>query len=202
MKEQSDKFLIDQITASNYDAYSELYHRYWKRLYKIACTKVGTEEDALDIVQELFIDFWQRRAELKIEKSVETYLVSSLFYKVFMHFRKRGLEEKHLENYTYYLDQLETGIVPAGFDDQQEAEYTELVELVADTIEQMPEKMREVFNLKHTQALSISEISELLGISTQTVKNQLSNAMQKLRKAAGQQVPGATASLFVWWLCA
>jgi len=202
MKEQSDKFLIDQITASNYEAFSELYNRYWKQLYKIALTKLGTEEDALDIIQELFIDFWQRRAVLKIEKSVETYLISSLFYKVFMHFRKKGLEEKQLKNYTYYLDQLEAGIVPAGFDDHDEVAYAELIELVAGTIEQMPEKMREVFNLKHTQSLTITEISEMLGISTQTVKNQLSNAMLKLRKAANQQVPGASASLFIWWLCA
>lgn len=202
MKEPSDKFLIDQITASNYGAFSELYNRYWKQLYKIALAKTGTEEDALDIVQELFIDFWQRRADLKIEKSVETYLVSSVFYKVFMHFRKKGLEAKHLENYTYYLDQLETGIVPAGFDDHHEAEYMELVGLVTDTIEQMPEKMKEVFHLKHTQSLSITEISQRLGISTQTVKNQLSNAMLKLRKAANEHVPGATASLFLWWLFA
>lgn len=200
MKEQSDKFLIDQITGSNYAAFGELYNRHWKQLYKIAVSKTGDGENALDLVQELFIDIWQRRDAIKIEKSVDTYLISALFYKVFMHFRKKGLEEKHLKNYSYYLEQFENGIALGGFDDHHEVEYARLIGMVADTIEQMPDKMREVFNLKHTQSLSIAEISEILGISTQTVKNQLSNAMMKLRKAATNQVPGASASLFICWL--
>lgn len=200
MKEKSDKALIHQITESNYDAFTELYDRYWKQLFGIALKKTGKDEDAFDIVQELFIDFWQRRKELKVEKSVETYLVSSLFFKVFMHFRKKGLEEKHLKNYTYFLEHLHDGANQAGLEDDPEFIYTELVGLVAETIEEMPEKMREVFNLKYKQSLSIVEIASRLGISSQTVKNQLTNAMLKLRKAVNNQVPGASASLFIMWL--
>jgi len=198
MNKQSDKFLIDQITQSNYAAFTELYDRYWRQLLRIALNKTGADEDAFDLVQDLFINLWQRRAQLTIEKSVESYLVSSLYYKVFMHFRKKGLEEKHLKHYTYFLQQNELlQVVP---EEHNEMEYIKLINVVDETIELMPEKMKEVFNLKHKQSLSITEIAEILGISTQTVKNQLSNAMIKLRKAADQQMPGASASIFLLWL--
>ncbi|WP_442588990.1 RNA polymerase sigma factor [Pedobacter sp. AW31-3R] len=199
MKEKSDKALIHQITESNYSAFSELYDRYWKLLFSIALKKTGKDDDAFDIVQELFIDFWQRRKELKVEKSVETYLVSSLFFKVFMHFRRKGLEEKHLKNYASFLEQVQNGTSVMEPEDDPEFIYTELVGLVAETIEEMPEKMREVFNLKYKQSLSIVEIATTLGISSQTVKNQLANAMLKLRKAVNNQVPGTSASLFIMW---
>ena len=197
MKEKTDQALIHQIIESDYAAFTELYDRYWKQLSKIALKKIGGDEDAFDVVQELFVDFWQRRALLKIEKSVETYLVSSLYHKVFIHFRKKGLEEKHLENYAYYLEQADK---PCIADDDPESTYTALIGLVTDTIEDMPEKMREVFNLKYKHSLSIPEIATQLGISSQTVKNQLGNALTKLRKAAHHQVTGASASAFMLWL--
>lgn len=197
MKELSDTALIQQIITSDYNAFTALYERYWNQLLKIALKKIGDEEDALDTVQELFVDFWQKRGSLNIEKSVETYLVSALYHKVFMLFRKRGLEEKHLTSYAYHLEQADEAY---GIEDDPELIHTALVGFVAETIEGMPEKMREVFNLKYRHSLSIMEIASTLNISTQTVKNQLTNALSKLRKAVQQQVPGASASIFIFWL--
>ena len=182
MKDVSDRELVLQIAESNYAAYTALYDRYWKQLAKVALTKVAEEEDVYDIVQELFVDLWQRRGQLKIEKSIETYLISSLYYRVFMFFRKRGVEQKHLANYTYFLEDYDEGL-----EEDLEANYTDLIEMVAETIEEMPEKMRLIFSLKHQQSLSIREIADKLGISPQTVKNQLNNALTKLRKANDQR---------------
>ncbi|TDQ08893.1 RNA polymerase sigma factor [Pedobacter metabolipauper] len=200
MELYSDKSLVNLISESNYKAFTVLYDRYWRQLYRIALSKTGNEEDALDIVQEFFIDFWNRREALKIEKSVDNYLVSALFHKIFMHFRKKGLEEKHLQNYTYFISQLDGDTLASNMETEHEEAYTELIGLVTDTIEQMPEKMKQVFDLKHRQSLSIAEIAGIMGISTQTVKNQLSNAMIKLRKSTEKQVPGAASSLFLIWL--
>ena len=200
--ETSDKSLIDLIRESDYTAYTNLYNRYWRQLFKIAWSKTGSEEDASDLVQEFFIELWNRRAQLKIEKSVEHYLISALYYKVFMHFRKRGFEEKHLQNYTYFLEQPAQHSSNDIADADQEAQYKELLDLVEETVLQMPEKMKQVFDLKHKQSMRISEIAEVMGISSQTVKNQLSNAMLKLRKAAGEQGVGSASSLFIVWLFA
>ena len=197
MKNLADKALIHQIIASDYAAFTELYDRYWAQLSKIAIKKIGEEEDAFDAVQESFVDIWQKRAALKVEKSVETYLVSALFHKAFMLFRKKGLEEKHLENYAQFLEQKEYN---NALEDDAEFVHTELIGLVSETIEEMPEKMREVFNLKYHHSLSITEIASRLDISTQTVKNQLTNALTKLRKAVNNQMPGASASIFILWL--
>lgn len=200
MKKHSDKTLVGLIAESNYTAFTELYNRYWRQLLKISLNKIGNEADALDVVQEFFIDFWNRRQQLKIEKAVDSYLVSALYYRVFMHFRKKGLEAKHLENYTYFIDHLDVDSFDNSSALEQEEQYATLMELLSETIDQMPEKMKQVFNLKHKQSLSIAEIAENLGISTQTVKNQLSNAMIKLRKTAVDRLPENSATLFIIWL--
>lgn len=198
MKGKNDHELVEQIGKSNYNAFDELYSRHWNHLLKIAIKKIGDEEDALDVVQELFTEFWERRGTFTIEKSVGTYLVSSLYYKIFMLFRKKGIEEKHIKNYTYFTDNVEYNL-PHEFAEAG-AVYTEMIGIVAATIDKMPEKMREIFNLKHKQSLKITEIAQTLGISTQTVKNQLSNAMIKLRNATEGQVPGMGCYLFLLWL--
>lgn len=198
MKEENDHELVEHISKSNYSAFNELYSRHWNHLLKIAIKKIGDEDDALDVVQELFTEFWERRSNISIKKSVETYLVSSLYYKIFMLFRKKGVEEKHIQNYTYFIESAEYTL-PYEFAEAGDA-YNEMIGIVAATIDNMPEKMREIFNLKHRRSLKINEIAQTLGISSQTVKNQLSNAMIKLRNATDGQVSGMSSCLFLVWL--
>ncbi|TCC99135.1 RNA polymerase sigma factor [Pedobacter hiemivivus] len=198
MEKRNDHELVEQISKSDYKAFDELYFRHWNHLLKIAIKKIGDEDDALDVVQELFTEFWDRRGKFTIEKSVGTYLVSSLYYKIFMLFRKKGIEEKHIKNYTSFIDGVESSL-PYEFAEAGAA-HTEMISVVAATIDQMPEKMRAIFDLKHKQSLKIPEIAQTLGISPQTVKNQLSNAMTKLRTATQGQVPGVGTYMFLLWL--
>jgi RNA polymerase sigma-70 factor (ECF subfamily) len=180
----ADQELLLLIQQDNYGAFDELYSRYWKRLYVTASKKTGCKDDAMDLVQDLFIEFWNKRASITIISSLGSYLVSCLYYKTFHYFRTKGLQEKHIRNFQEFLQQSNQSAYDSDPVTLHEAEleYEHLQEIINQAIEEMPEKMRRVFQMTRTGELSVAEVATALHISPQTVKNQAGIAIQRLRK--------------------
>ena len=186
----SDIQLIQKIQASDPEAFDQLYHRYWKMLFLLAWKKTGDKEDAADLIQELFIEIWDRRINFKVERSLRTYLVSCVYFKVFNYFRTKGIKDKHARQFESYLatagtqDDYITGAL-----EQVEKEYGDMQEIIEQTIGLMPEKMQKVFRMSLYQRRSVADIAEELDISTNTVKSHLQSAMRQLRQVADQHSP-------------
>lgn len=188
LKHTDDNELLLLIQQDDFEAFDELYNRYWKKLYAIASKKTGCQEDSMDLVQELFIEFWNKRKRIAITSSLGTYLVSSLYYKTFHYFRVKGLQEKHLRNFQAFLqqnNQFEFSTLPV-MPLETEMEYEQLQQIIDQAIEGMPERMRAVFQMSRTGESSVTEVAEALNISPQTVKNQMGNAMQRLKKVVNE----------------
>ncbi len=79
--------------------FNKLYHAYWELLFRLACKKTGSTEDAYDIVHDLFADIWKNFHTLPPPESVRPYLVAALYHKVFNYFRSKGLQEKHYKSF-------------------------------------------------------------------------------------------------------
>ncbi|WP_104382955.1 RNA polymerase sigma factor [Sphingobacterium sp. HMA12] len=90
-----DLFLL--VKESNEGAFDELYHRSWKKLYEIAFRRLQDENIAKEIVQDIYIDLWEKR-DRKTIQDIDHYLCQAVRFKVIDKFRK---EKK-------YFDELET----------------------------------------------------------------------------------------------
>ena len=183
--EHTDKQLLELIAASDVPAFNKLYSRYWKLLFLLVRKKTDHTEDASDIVQELFIELWDKRKQLNITHELRPYLISIAYHKTFVYFRKKGVQEKHSKNFEKYLEQAgysHIEIIQAT--EELEKEYGKLQDIIDASIELMPARMQEIFlmNLKGHQ--SIDDIAAHLNISRNTVKSHLQVAMQRLRKVA------------------
>lgn len=189
-----DTILLKRLLAADYGAFDEIYDQYWRMLLRIAIKKIGDEDIAMDIVQDLFVDLWQRRHTIAIHSGLRGYLISSLYHKLFQHFRKVGLHEKHIEQYKLLVNDGLHDIFPV---DCYEENYTDVLVAIEQSVEEMPDRMRTVFNLKYQRSLSNHEIAEQLGISLQTVKNQLSKALILVRNHMQQQQLNPTVFLSV-----
>ena len=168
----------DIISSANFE---ELYAQHANTLLNIAISKVGDKDVAMDLVQDLFVDLWQRKGHVNIRSNVQNYLISALYRKVFLHFRKSGLSQKHLDHYTV-LQSLQGEL--EGFDQANAFEhaYSGMMEQIDHSVDQMPSRMRAVFELKYYKSYSNQQIADMLEISNQTVKNQLTNSLDYLRK--------------------
>ena len=157
------------------EGFQILYNRHWKTLYKKAFSRLGNHEDAEDVVQEIFISLWRNKDSIEILNSVYPYLQAALKYAII-----KKVYRKAKKGITLPLDVEELAEMELSSEDI--LEYKQLQQALADEIEKLPERMREIYLLSRMENLRISEIAAKLQISEQTVKNTLSTTLRRLKQ--------------------
>lgn len=159
-------------------AFGELYERHWETLFETAYWRLYDKSAAKDIVQEVFIYCWQKRAQIDINGSIVAYLRAAVRFKVLNYLKAERVREKYELSAGRTLPIINYPVHDhMGEADLRASYHRELARL--------PDKMREVFTDSRDLGLSVEEIAHKRAISPQTVKNQLSNALKKLRQALG-----------------
>lgn len=156
-------------------AFREIYARYWKPLYYSALNILNNKESCQDIIQELFIDIWQRRNSLQVQTSLKGYLFTAVRYKVFKEVRKSADE-------SLFTD-LDNRL--SSFTGDSHLLFAEIQRLVKQAVDQLPDACRQVYILSREEDLSHAEIAQKLNISTKTVANQLTKALKHIRTSLG-----------------
>lgn len=174
----SDDELFNQLKTGDRDAYTEIYHRYKGLLFIFACKKTGNEEEAQDLVHEVFIILWEKRAELRIESELPAYLFFILKNKIFDLFRRKKVSTRYIENFSNYLEFDQT-------DSDYLVRHHHMSDLIESEIAALPAKMREVFELSRKNNLTRKQIAEELGLSEQTVKSHMHRALSILKTRLG-----------------
>lgn len=202
MKQLTDTEIIALIRESNPSAFDELHRRYWQELFKLAFKKIGDQEETNDLLQELFIELWDKRDTLLFSNSVTNWLRNRLWFKIAGYFRTKGFKEKHLENFRAFIQQEgeESFMMESADLREADAFYEEILEMVNNSIADMPDRMRQIFVMSKTGNFTVKEIAEKLDISPKTVKTQLERATAKLRKAASSHQPTTMEWFFILWL--
>lgn len=158
-----------------HSGFDHFYNSYWRLLYSTAFSKTGDHDDSVDIVQELFIHLWENRSAIRINGSVEAYLLTSLRNRIFNHFRNKGTREKVRADYARFVDALVSHKV-AFIEEHTMRHMAE--EAVQKAVQQLPEKMKYILVQNKYHQKSIQQLSEELNIAPQTVKNQLTKALR------------------------
>lgn len=170
----SDSELLTLIASDDDQAFAEVYHRYKGVLFLHARRMLGNDEEAKDVLQELFTTLWTKRNSINLTTSLSAYLYAAVRNRVFDMIAHRKIEEKYIASLAGFIEKGEY------VTDEQLLEQ-ELKELIEKEIALLPPKMREVFELSRKQELSYKEIADQLHISDKTVKKQVNNALHILR---------------------
>jgi len=171
----SDLELAALIANDDDQAFAEIYRRYKGVLFLHAYRMLGDQEEAKDILQELFTTLWLNRKEIKPHTSFSSYLYKALRNRIFDVIAHKKVEQKYISSLAAFIEQGEC------VTDQQVREK-ELTVLIEQEVSLLPPKMREVFEMSRNTDLSYKEIAEELHISDKTVKKQVSNALHILRQ--------------------
>lgn len=180
-----------------------LHEASWPVLFPLACRKLGDSDEAYDVLQDLFIELWDKREVFPLDNLSIVWLKRRLWFKLLAHFRRQGFKRQHLDNFQHFMEK-ETLVVQPGESANQmlERDYELIMDAIALTVAQMPERMREVFLLNREQHFTINEIAGHLGLSPNTVRNHLQTAMKRLRKALEAQNLTSPSFVLLWWLVA
>ncbi len=168
----SDLFLLLQQDCER--AYAEIYSRYKERLFIHAYRFIDNEEEAKDILQELFVVLWIKRKEISLKRGLSCYLYTSIKNRVLDRIAHTRVENKYTESIKDYFNEGQC------ITDETLREK-ELRFIIEKGIEDLPVKMKEVYELSRNEDLTYKEIAQRLNISENTVKKQIYNALKIIR---------------------
>jgi len=167
--------IVSEFISGSETAFDELFRKYYRRLVNFSMNVVKNKDSAEEVVQDLFVTLWEKKDKLQLKVSLKAYLYRAVYNNSIHYYKKQQrfvhndveLSEELSDDYTDILEQ------------------SELEERIYQTIEQLPEKCKEIFKLKRFDELKNKEIAEQLRISIKTVETQMTRALKFLTKNLG-----------------
>lgn len=170
----TNKLLFEEVKNGNQKAFRKLFELYWDSMFTNAKSIVMDENIAKDIVQDIWLNLWQKRKNLNI-KYFEAYIFRSVKYGCFKYLR----DNKFNATQTQALESLESLGAP-DIENQHSLDETQLV--IEISLRALPPRCQQIFSLSRMEAVSNDEIASQLGISKRSVENQVSIALKSIRQ--------------------
>lgn len=177
----SDELLVKLLRVDDEDAFKEIYDRYWKLLFRIAQSKVKTDEEAEELVQDVLLGIWEKRAEQQID-NLGGYMFNTLKFKVIDQYRKQSQVEK-------YRDFALSRPTPEGQSPEMALDFSEIIEIFETALSDLPEKTARIFRMSRLEFLSTREISTLLKVPERTVEYHITQALKLMRQQLRDYLP-------------
>lgn len=172
--DQPDEELMEGVRSGEEAALGLLVERHWKTLVKYAWRFESDVDSSEDLVQEAFVRLWQNRAGWVLRGTVKSYL-----YRIVRNLALQEQEKRQVR--MRWRDRISATLAGAPSPAEHLAAKTLQGKLEA-ALQSLPPRRREILVLARFHGLSYREIGEVMGISVQTVANQMSAALKHLRK--------------------
>lgn len=174
----SDFDLIEKLKFGDEVAFREIYNRYSSLLLIYAYRKLQDKEEAKDVVQDVLAKLWSSRSTLDISNTLAGYLYRSVLNKILNIFRHKDFDRQYIQAIQNLID---TETVATDFLIRER----EMAAMIEKEISTLPDKMREVFELRRKDYLSNKEIAVRLSLSEHTVATHMKKALKVIRLRFG-----------------
>lgn len=170
-----DYELLQQLIEGDAEAFREIYELYQDKIFAFAFKLTKQRDVANDMVQEIFIKLWEKRDQVKVELNFGAYLKKMAQNHVFNYLKKASLDRRVQETIKQRLEELQHRNADDLVEKEIQKAYTEAIDTLS------PQK-KLIYNLSRTGDLSYDEIATQLGISKNTVRNQMVDAIRLIRQ--------------------
>lgn len=174
----TDNQLCIELQAGDQHAFTEIYNRYKGVLYIHAFNRLKDEEEADDVVHELFTTLWTKRNELELKTNLSGYLYQAVRNRIIDVISHKKVASAYIVSLQHLIDKGEAVTDHRLREKQLNAQIDQ--EIAA-----LPPKMRSVFEMSRKEHLSHKEIALQLDLSESTVKKHVNNALKILRTKLG-----------------
>lgn len=169
----SEEKLLAAIRNDDEIAFAELFNRYWRKAHAIAYSKVRDRQVTEEIVQDLFVKLWDKRASLTVH-NLNSYIYTSIKNKALNYIESCVVKRKYWEYYRKFIPQTEEST-------DNLIAYNELMEAFEHCMDRLPKKTKRIFQLNRLEGRSIAEIAKLLNLSEKAIEYHLTNSVKQLR---------------------
>lgn len=160
------------LIPKNQEFFEKLYCDYYSSLVTFCEGILFDSEEAMDVVQEVFLDLWKKNNQIEIENTIKTYLYTCVKYKAFNRIKKLNIIDRHQDQLKEaYLNTMDFEAMP------DEAIKDKIRRILNDC----PPQMRKVLEYHSFYGWKYKEIAEELGISVNSVKTHIQRAYKRFR---------------------
>lgn len=169
------------VARDDRNAFERLFRRYYRLLCDYGRSILGDCELAEDVVQEVFIYFWNNREVIHIQMSVKAYLYTAVRHGALNVLKKQLIERKHNPQLTEFVEFLQT----SEYSDEEQEEINRIRQVMAE----LPKQCLKVFLMSAVDGKKYQEIANELDISINTVKTHVSKAYRLIREKTSGDMP-------------
>ena len=170
--------------------FEDIYLSYFSKMKHFATEYVISDEDAENIVQDVFVELWENKEMLNMHMNLIAYLFTTIKNKCLNHMRHKivvqntatKMQEEYLISLRMNLDSLET------FDNKLFSDQ-DIEKIINRALDSLPEKCRTIFFMSKIEGKKQKEIAQELNISINTVGTQIGIAYKKLRTELNDYLP-------------
>jgi len=154
------------------EAYKILFDQLYPKLFNYILKMSNNPEIAKDVVQNGFVNLWEKRASINTDLRIEYYLLKICRNEFLMYLRKVKKEKSLLDALKYEM-MYELFL-------EEESNPTQL-DVLEKVIQELPKRTKEAFLLSKYEHLKYKEIAQKMGISIKTVEKHISKAMKLIK---------------------
>jgi len=177
----TDRDLLDRLREGDHDAFDAIFRAHYPPLVALAERMLRQRAIAEEIVQDVMLELWKRRATLSFDVSLRAYLFQATRNRVLNHFRHEKVERVG-QSFAAVETQVEPR--PHALLTEEEIDVA-----LREAVTTLPDRCREVFELSRVQGLRYAEIAAVMGISVKTVEAQMGKALRMLRERLAPWLP-------------
>jgi RNA polymerase sigma-70 factor (ECF subfamily) len=172
-----EQLLIRELRRGNAKAFELLYKRYHARLYNFCMSIIRNKQDAEGMVQEVFIAVWENREKLDENKSFSGFVFSIAKNKALNRIKQNLSRQVYLE-YMQMENQVQNDMV-------SDIESRELMDYLLKTIQELPDKTKQIFLLSRNEGLTYKQIASRLDVTENVVDHEIRKSLKYIRDKLG-----------------
>lgn len=178
---KEDESIIKRVNAGDEKAFSILYEAYYVYLNTIAFYYINDENVSREVVNDVFLQVWNRRGALIFP--IHSYLVKAVQNGCIDYLRSQQSLHRALESHTEQLTlSYQESYIRSTPQPLQYVELRQAEEEIRKAMAQLPPRCQEIFTAYFYENKTVEEIAEEMEITISTVRVQLKNSFDRLRK--------------------
>jgi RNA polymerase sigma factor (sigma-70 family) len=175
----TDDALVALLKDGDQLIFTEIYNRYWDKLFYVAYGHLKSSAEAEEIVQQVFLTLWNKKAQLDIQ-SLSVYLAAMTRYAVYKQLAKEKKKQLAESKVSYKEN--------AGVGMEDSIDNKAVLELIKKLSHELPQKCRLVFIHNKLLDLPLEEVARNMNISIKTAEAHLTKALKIVRSKLGNSL--------------
>ena len=168
--------LITKLCLGDLKAFKEIYDIYRLKVTRLAYRYCLEKADAEEVLQDVFMKLWNNKEKINPCQNFDNFIFTITKNTVLDKIKSYKLEKENLSKYFVHHKPVATDQT------EQHILYSELQQLLAEVLIELPPKRRRIFEMNRLEGYTYQQITEALQISSGTVEKQMSKALKVVKK--------------------